>query len=596
MERDSKKLNPIERGFSNRAEGKENKKDIGRRTFIKTTLALGGAASLAAISGKVIKAAAVGKASQFSVAKGFTTREKFDTIIANGLVYTGEIAEPIRADIGIRDGRITAIARLGRNCTNFVDATGKVVCPGFIDIHSHTDTNLFEAPLGDSKIHQGITTDIGGNCGGSPFPFSDREYAERKDTLRFGYPFWQNIDGFYNALKKNTIGINYGSYVGHGDIRHVVVGDNDVAATPEQLKQMCYILDKQLEMGAVGLSFGLEYAPGSYGRKEEFVALLKVVAKHDALFAIHMRNEDDRVEEAIAEAIELARRSGARLQISHLKAQNQNNWHKVPSMLNLIHSGVESGLDIHFDRYPYTAFATGLDCFIPLSHRQGSAEEILARLDNPAQEKVISEYALGRVKKLGGPRCILIAACFAPGNEKYTGKYLDECCKLSGMDMWPTIKYLLKSEKLNVNMAGFAMKEENLRTLLNDPLAMVITDGSVYSPKGRLGQEAPHPRSYGAFTNYIGKYVRDMHFCNLQTAINKCTALPASQLKLKDRGMLKDGYAADVLVFDYQKIADIATYGAPHQFSAGIEHVFVNGAHELKNGEYTGCPLAGVII
>lgn len=569
-------------------EKKDNQKSISRRNFLKASIVLGGAASFAAIGGKAFAGN--------GFARGFTTKEKFDTIIANGMVYSGEIAEPVRADVGIRNGRITAIAKLGKNCDNWVDASNRVVCPGFIDIHGHTDTNLLEAPLGDSKIHQGITTDIGGNCGYSPFPFSDEEYERRKNTLRFGYPFWQNIDGFYDALRKNTIGINYGSYVGHGDIRHIVVGDNDVAATPEQLKQMCKILDKQLEMGAVGLSFGLEYTPGSYGRTEEFIALLKVVAKHDALYAIHMRNEDDRVEEAIAEAIELARRSGARLEISHLKAQNQNNWHKVPSMLKLIHDAEKSGIDIHFDRYPYTAFSTGLDCFIPLAQRQGSSKEILARLENPATEKIIREYALGRVKRLGGPECILIAACFAPGNEKYTGKYLNECCQISGKDEWETIKYLLQSEKLGVNMAGFAMKEENLRTLLNDPLAMVITDGSVYSPKGRLGEEAPHPRSYGSFTNYIGKYVRDQKFCDLQTAISKCTSVPAHQLKLKDRGLLKEGYCADVLVINYDTIADVATYGQPHQFSAGIDHVFVNGAHTLKNGEYTGCKLAGVII
>ncbi|MBP5229011.1 MAG: D-aminoacylase [Bacteroidales bacterium] len=567
---------------------KDNSKIISRRKFLKASVFVGASASLAA--------AAPGVFAKNSLKRGWSTTDQFDTIIANGLVYNGEIKAPVKADVGIRGGRIRAIGNLGKNCREWVDATDRVVSPGFIDIHGHTDTNLFEAPLGDSKIHQGITTDIGGNCGYSPFPFSDEEYAARKNTTRFGYPFWQNIDGFYDALRKNTIGINYGSYVGHGDIRHIVVGDNDVAATPDQLKQMCRILETQLEMGAVGLSFGLEYTPGSYGRTEEFIALLKVVAKHDALYAIHMRNEDDRVEEAIAEAISLARESGARLEISHLKAQNQNNWHKVPSMLKLIHDAEKSGMDIHFDRYPYTAFSTGLDCFIPLAQRQGSKKEILARLDNPPEEKIIEEYALGRVKRLGGPHCILIAACFAPGNEKYTGKFLDECCKISGMDMWPMIKYLLKSEDLDVNMAGFAMKEENLRTLLNDPLAMVITDGSVYSPEGRLGQEAPHPRSYGAFTNYMGKYVRDEKFCDLQTAIYKCSALPASQLKLKDRGLLKEGYCADVLVFDPKTIADVATYGQPHQFSIGIDHIFVNGAHELKDGKYTGCDLAGVII
>ena len=559
-------------------EGKIGK--ISRRNFIKTS---------------AITSLSITSCSLLSCGL-FTTRERFDTIIGNGLIYTGEIKKPIIGGVGIRDGKIAAIGDIGDNCTNYIDAKGNIISPGFIDIHSHTDTNLFEAPLGNSKIFQGITSDIGGNCGYAPFPFSDREYEEKKNTLRFGYPFWQNIDGFYNALRTNKIGINFNSYVGHGDLRHIAVGDNDIAANSDQINLMCRILDKQLEMGAVGLSFGLEYTPGSYGRKEEFVALLKVVAKHDALYAIHMRNEDDRVEEAIVEAIELAKLSGARLQISHLKAQNQNNWHKAPNMLKLIHDAYDSGIDIHFDRYPYTAFSTGLNCFIPLSHRQGSKKEIFERLNNPVQEKVIADYALSRVKKLGGVESILIAACFAQGNEKYTGKYLGECCKISGMDIWQMIKYLLVTENLDVNMAGFAMSEDNLRLLLNDPLAMVITDGSVYSPSGRLGQEAPHPRSYGSFPNYLGRYVRDMNFCDMQTAIHKCTALPAKQLKLKDRGLLKEGYAADIVVFNPNTIKDLATYGEPHKYPAGIEHVFVNGVHEIAEGKYTGSELAGVIL
>lgn len=565
----------------------DNSKEISRRNFLKTTIAAAGAMA--------IHHYGFAKAPE---AQGFTTRERFDTILSNGIVYDGTGNAPFKGGIGLQDGKITAIGHdLGRSCGEYIDVKGCAISPGFIDIHGHTDTNLLECPFGDSKIFQGITSDIGGNCGGSPFPFSEATYMRRKNELRFGYPFWKDIDGFYDALRKNTMGLNYNSFVGHGELRDIAVGDYDVPATPEQLKLMCNILETQLEMGAVGLSFGLEYTPGSYGRTEEFIALLKVVAKHDKLYAIHMRNEDDRVEEAIIEAINLAKASGARLEISHLKAQNQNNWHKVPNMLKLIHEAEKEGVDIHFDRYPYTAFHTGLDCFIPLQQRQGSTDEILARLNNPVEEKIIKEYALGRVKRLGGPHCVLIAACFAPGNEKYTGKFLDECCEISGMDIWPTVKYLLESEKLNVNMAGFAMKEDNLRAILGDPLAMVITDGSVYSPEGRLGKEAPHPRSYGTYPNYLGKYVRDKHFCDLQTAIAKCTSLPARQLKLKDRGLLKVGYQGDVVVFDPATIADRSTYAQPHQFPQGIEHVFVNGSHEIANGRRVeNCRLAGVIL
>ena len=571
---------------------KNNSKNISRRLFIEKTLAAGGAAFFAGTG----IAAAAENLSGFKNFSGFTAKEQFDAIIANGLVYSGDGKAPIKADVGIAGGRITAIGELGENCKEYVDASGMAVSPGFIDIHSHTDTNLFLAPLGDSKIHQGITTDVGGNCGYSPFPVSDAEYVAKKNTLRHGFPFWQNIDGFYNALRKKTIGINYMSYTGQGDIRNAVVGSHNVACTQDQLKKMCEILETQMEMGSVGLSFGLEYAPGCYGSREEFIALLNVVAKYDGIFAIHMRNEDDRVEEAIAEAIDLAKITGTRLEISHLKAQNKNNWDKVPNMLKLIDAAAAEGLDIHFDRYPYTAFSTGMTSFIPLNERQGSDKEILDRLADPLMSKKIGDYALSRVKRLGGPHCVLVASCFTPGNEKYSGKFIDECCAISGLDVWPMIKHLLVSERLGVQMAGFAMKEENLRLILNHPLAMVITDGSVYSPEGELGKESPHPRSYGAFTNYLGKYVREKKFCDMQTAIYKCTGLPAHQLHLKERGLLVKGYAADVVVFNPDTVADAATYANPHQFSKGIEHVFVNGTHEISGGKYTGSKLAGEVL
>ena len=570
----------------------DDSKAISRRNFIKTSVVLGGLSSVAILGGESFMTSA---ASGFE-RSGFRTKEQFDTIISNGLVYCGDGKAPLKADLGLKDGKISAIGKLGKSCREFIDAKGQAVSPGFIDIHTHTDTNLLEAPLGDSRLFQGVTSDIAGNCGGSPFPYSDAEYEAGKNTKPFGYPFWKNVDGFYDALRKNTIGINFKSYTGQGTLRHVVVGDNNVPCTPDQLKQMCYLLDQQIEMGSIGLSFGLEYTPGSYGSREEFVELLKVVAKNNALYAIHMRNEDDRVEEAITEAIGLARDSGARLEISHLKAQNEANWGKVPNMLKLIDDAVAGGMDICFDRYPYTAFSTGMTSFIPLNERQGSDAEILERLKDPVKSKAIGEYALSRIKRLGGPHCVLVAACFTPGNEKYSGKFIDECCTLSGMDVWPMIQYLLVSEKLGVQIAGFAMKESNLRAILNHPLAMVASDGSVYSPNGRLGTEMPHPRSYGTFPNYLGKYVRDEKFCDLQTAIYKCTGLPAHQLRLKNRGLLEVGYAADVVVFNTATIADIATYAKPHQFPRGIEHVFVNGAHEISGGKYTGCKLAGVIL
>ena len=281
--------------------------------------------------------------------------------------------------------------------------------------------------------------------------------------MRYGYPFWQDIDGFYDALRKNKMGINYGSYVGQGQLRSSVVGDNAVAPTSEQMAKMKQILAKEMEAGCIGISMGLEYAPGSYASDEELTELCKVVAEYDGLFAIHMRNEDDRVEEAITEAIAIARNAGVRLQISHLKAQNAANWHKAPSMLRIIDDARNSGLDVAFDRYPYVAFNTGLTSFIPLSDRQGSNQDVLARLENTAKAKEIGKYAISRIKRLGGPQNVVLTGLTLPDYIGFNGKNVEECCRATGMETWDFIRKVLIDEKLRTDIIGFAMNEDNVK-------------------------------------------------------------------------------------------------------------------------------------
>ena len=510
-----------------------------------------------------------------------TVNHSFDTIIKNGVIYAGDGKPPITGDIAIKDGKVAAIGKdLGESAKLVLDAKGLTVSPGFIDIHTHTDTNLFDAPKADSRVFQGITSEVGGNCGYCPFVKSER----------FG-----NVEGFYKQLQDNKIGMNYSSLVGHGDIREAVVGPYNVKATDDQINKMCDLLDEQLSLGAVGLSYGLEYAPGCYSDTREMVALNKVVAKHDKLYSIHMRNEDDHVLEAMDEAIEAARLSGARLEISHLKAQNPANFEKIDRMLAKIDAAKAEGIDVATDRYPYTAFSTGFDCFIPIDLRDGTPEDITARLNDKKACEKMREYAYGRLERFGGPQQVVVAGCREEANAVYAGKNLAECCKISGLDEWEMIRYLLLSEHLDVNQATFAMKEENLLKIYSHPLAMPASDGLVYSPEGVLGQSLPHPRSYGTFPRFFEKFVREQKVLDMATAIYKCTGLPASRARFKDRGQLIPGFYADITIFNPDTIADRCTYAKPHTFPAGIEHVFVNGVQVINGGTHTGA-LPGTII
>ena len=468
---------------------------------------------------------------------------------------------------------------MGTSADKVIDAGGNVISPGFIDIHTHTDANMMEAPLGDSKIYQGVTLDIGGNCGDSPFPSSR----------------WENKEAFFADYARQSRGINYGTLIGQGTVRGRFVGDNDTPATADQIKAMVSYVESQMEMGAAGISCGLEYVPGSYAPEAEIAELCKAVARHNGLFAIHMRNEDDRVEIALAEAIRIAKASGVRLQVSHLKAQNAANWHKAPMLLKMIEDAKSSGVDIAFDRYPYIAFSTGMSTFIPLAERQGTTDEILKRLESPAISNKIGEYARSRFERLGGPQNIVITSCRQEANKRYIGMNVADASELAGLEAWEFVRRLLVEERISVDIIGFAMREENVSMFLSHPLGMPASDGSVYSPYGKLGESMPHPRSYGTMPRFFGKYVREQKLMNMETAVHKVTALPASRLALKERGLLVPGYHADIVVFNPDTIMDKATFANPHQFPDGIEYVFVNGVLTLANGKGTGA-LGGVLL
>ncbi len=530
---------------------------------------------------------------------GCSVRNRFDMIIQGGMVYDGSGSGGIKADIGITRNKIIAIADLSNASADLIiDASGMAVSPGFIDIHTHTDTGLLVNPTGDSKILQGVTTEVSGNCGYSPFPLNETDFLEFDNNLfeELGiHAAWRDVAEFLESLETKKISFNYATFTGHGNLRSFVVGKNDVAPNPEQLEKMKQALVESMNNGSFGLSTGLEYAPGSYARIDELIELCKVVSSMNGVYATHMRNEDDRVEEAIEEALQICREANVATEISHLKACNQNNWHKVDHILEMIETAATSGLPVHADRYPYIAYSTGLAIFLPLWSRQGNTDEILARLRDKTVLPKIRKFAEDRGARIGGWDRVVISSCFSEKNKIWEGKSIQDCAEATGKEPFQFITDILIEERARVDIVGFAMNEDNLKKVLSHPLVMIGSDGNAVSPKGKLSVGKPHPRYYGTFPRVLGKYCREENIFDLATAIKKMTSMPADKLGLKKRGYLKKDYFADITIFNPVTVIDNATFLNPHQFPTGIEYVIVNGKVTVKNGEHTG-ELAGEIL
>ncbi|MFH0733382.1 MAG: D-aminoacylase [bacterium] len=523
---------------------------------------------------------------------GFRVTNRFDTIIKNGTIINGTGKTLFKGDVGIIGDKITAIGNLADSSADLIiDATGKMVSPGFIDIHTHTDIELLVNPSGDSKIRQGVTTEISGNCGSSPFPYSEEDAESSSKHLKEKYgveAYWESIDGFYKALETKRISLNYGSFTGHGDLRAFVMGRNDIPPTTEQLERMKQVLGESIENGSFGISTGLEYAPGSYAKTDELIELAKVAAKYGALYNTHTRNEDDTLEEAVEEALTICKNSGVSLEIAHLKACNPANWHKIDNVLHMIEKAKADGLPVTADRYPYIAYGTGLSTFLPLWSRQGENKEIIARLNDNSLLPKIKEYSDSRGKRIGGWQNVVISDVGKAENKEYEGKNIIECAELKGIDPLDFVINLLIDEKLSVGMVGFAMNEDNLKKVLSHPMVMIGSDGNATTPLGKLGEGKPHPRFYGTFPRVLGKYCRDEKLFNWETAILKMTSMPAEKLGLKNRGLLRENYFADIVVFDPNTVNDKATFVEPKQYAVGIDYVFVNGKLTIENGRHTG--------
>lgn len=503
----------------------------------------------------------------------FQTRP-FDLIIRGATVFDGTGAPGRELDVAVRGTRIAALgARLKSRGREEIDARGLGLAPGFIDIHSHGDGTLFADPRAESVIRQGVTTIVIGQDGGSRIP-------DRDGQASFG-PLFRRLEAL-------PVSVNVASMVGLGAVRRRVVGEANRPATPEELLRMTGMVQVALASGACGASSGLEYSPGAFASREELIALCRPLAARRLPYATHMRNEDDTLLEAMDEAIAIAQGAGCPLQISHLKTGGARNWDKLGSAFERISRARVAGIDVTFDRYPYTAWSTGLTNLFPVWALDGGDQPFLARLADPATAAKIKAESLQKVALVGGWKNVLLSNVAAAGDKDAVGKRLDDWARSRGLEPYEAAVTLLRNSSTNVSTVVFAMSEENLERFLAHPRAMVCSDGGAYAVSGVARSGHPHPRGLGTFPRVLGKYVRERKVLTLEEAIHKMTGMPADRLRLPDRGRVAVGSAADLVVFNPATVMDRATFEDPFQYPEGISTVAVNGRVALRDGERIG--------
>ena len=513
--------------------------------------------------------------------------ERLDWILRGGSVVDGLGGEPVRADVGVAGDWIAAVGDLSQaEAANEFDAAGRLVCPGFIDVHTHSDAYLLIEPGAPSKIRQGVTTEITGNCGASAAPRWPG-YTMPSDWLEQKYPGdWHSVAEYRALLDAQQPAVNSAMLIGHRAIRAAVMGIAPRAATKEEIARMEVLLDAALEEGGAGLSTGLVYAPAMHAQPEEITALAKVVARHGGIYATHMRSEGGTLLEAIDEALDVARASGVRLQISHLKTAGRANWGKVDAALAKIRAAQAEGIEVASDRYPYTASCTDLDVILPTWSAQGGRAAILARLRDPAERaKIRAEMSAARDDKYW--EAVWVGSTHHPDNAPFAGKPIAVAAAAWKLHPLDAALRFMETDELFTGGIFFGMNEENLWKILAEPWVMIGSDASIRSTTGPLSHDHPHPRAYGTFGRFM-RAVLDGKSVSVGEAVRKMTSLPAAHFRLKDRGAIRAGAFADVVVIDPKGFRDLATYEKPHQYCEGISAVWVNGALTFRDGRDTG--------
>jgi N-acyl-D-amino-acid deacylase len=523
--------------------------------------------------------------------------QTFDIVITRGHIIDGTGSPWYSGDVGIRDGKIAAIGNLAdapRKRT--IDGQGKVVAPGFIDMLGQSELTILVDPRLPSKIFQGITTEVTGE-GSSVAPLNDAILqADHRVYEHYQiHPDWRTFRQYFARLEKQGIGINLASYVGATRVRRMVLGDDDKQPTPQQLGSMKQLVDAAMRDGAVGVSTSLEYPPAPYAKTDELIALASEASKFGGIYATHMRNESDAVLPAIDEALRIGSEAHIPVEIWHIKVAGKENWGRMPEVVSKINAARAAGIDVSANTYAYTAWSNGLSAFIPPWAHDGGDTKLIERLQDLATRVRIRQDLLTPSKswdnewqEIPGPESVEIAVVQNSKLLPLQGKTLAEIAKIWNKDPMDALFELLIEDKAFTSVVVFGMSEPDVSLALQQPWVSIDNDSQGTSPEGILGQEHPHPRAYGTFPRILRKYVGEEKKLTLEDAIRKFSALPAQRMRFTDRGVLKTGMWADVVIFDPETIRDLATFENPNQLSQGMDYVLVNGVPVIDQGKMTG--------
>jgi N-acyl-D-amino-acid deacylase len=538
-----------------------------------------------------LKAAAV--AATFGPGRRAFAAPTFDVVVRGGTVLDGTGGPGLLADIGIRGETIAAVGTIApEQGARIVDATGLHVAPGFVDIHTHSDGDILAYTRAESRVLQGVTTELTGNCGSSAAPLGGRDVEEQRRRLREELGFdagWTDLASYGASVDRARVSVNQALLVGQGTLRRSVAGMENRPLRPEERAAVLAALEEALDQGAFGLSTGLEYTPGRFTPTDEIVDMARLVGRRGGLYASHVRSEDVKLLEAVDEAVTIGRLAGVRVEVSHLKVCGQRNWTRQRGALDLLEGARRQGVDVRADAYPYGAYSTGLTIFIDDWALDGGTPALMRRLKDAAQRARMREAIPARIEaEPGDPSLITISDVRTGRNRSVVGRTLAAIAADWKMDVADALLRLLEEEEGGVSYVGHAMSPANVEMVLAHPLVMIGSDGSSMAPVGRAAASRPHPRSYGTYARVLDHYVRERALFDLPTAIRKMTALPAEHIGLRDRGRIGRGLKADLVAFDAARVRDRATFEDPHRHPEGIRHVLVNGVLTVESGAHTG--------